>query len=183
MPAKPAQPASVEAYLAALPPDRRTAMQAVRSAVNARLPKGYAEGVAYGMIGWSVPHSLYPAGYHCDPKQPLPFAGLGSNKGGMSLHLMCVYGDAALRARFEAAWKKTGKKLDLGAACLRFKTVEDLALDVIGDTIAAVPVAEYVRRYEAARAGSAKPAGQRAPAKDAPAKKAPAKKAAPRAKR
>lgn len=150
------RPATVEAYLAALPPDRRATVAAVRDAVNQALPAGYEEGIAYGMIGWHVPHRLYPAGYHCDPKQPLPFAGLASQKGHLSLHLMAVYLDPPRRDAFVAAWKRTGKKLDMGAACVRFKAVDDLALDVVADAIAAIPVATYVAAYEAMRGRGAK---------------------------
>jgi hypothetical protein len=133
---KPAgRPATVEAYLAALPEDRR-------------LPKGYAEGMAYGMIWWSVPHSIYPAGYRCDPRMPLPFAGLASQKGYMSLYLMCVYGSDEYRRWFESEWKKTGKKLDMGKSCIRFKRLEDLPLDLVGEAIARVPVEELVAQYE-----------------------------------
>ena len=86
-----------------MPEDRRAAVAAVRDAVNRALPAGYEEGIAYGMIGWHVPHRLYPAGYHCDPKQPLPFAGLASQKGHMSLHLMAVYLDPPRRDAFVRA--------------------------------------------------------------------------------
>ena len=103
-----ARPTTVKAYLDALPPDRRKALQAVRRAVNAGLGKGFKEGVQYGMIGWFVPHSVYPDGYHCDPRQPLPFASLASQKNHMAIYLMCIYGDEKERRWFEAAWKKTG---------------------------------------------------------------------------
>ncbi|MGQ0614146.1 MAG: DUF1801 domain-containing protein [Planctomycetaceae bacterium] len=148
----PQAPATVKDYLASLSEDRRAAISKVRAAVNKGLPKGYKEGVQYGMIGWFVPHELHPAGYHCDPKQPLPFAGLGSQKSHMSLHLMCVYGDEKLRKWFEQEWKKSGKKLDMGKACVRFKKAEDVPLDVISETVARVPVAGYLAHYQAALA-------------------------------
>ncbi len=140
---------SVEQYLAELPADRRAAIQAVRKVILANLDSAYAEGMQYGMIGYFVPHSVYPPGYHCDPKQPLAFVGLGSQKNHMALYLMCVYGNAELGEWFRAAWAKTGKKLDMGKACLRFKKIDDLALDVIGRAIARVPAAKYVAAYEA----------------------------------
>jgi hypothetical protein len=149
-PAPAPKPQGVEAYIAALPPDRRAAIEAVRREINRHLPEGYEEGMQYGMIGWYVPHRLFPAGYHCDPKQPLPFASLASHKGTMSLYLMCVYGSDEHRRWFEAAWAKTGKKLDMGKSCVRFKRVDDLALDVIGQAVARVPVDAYVKHYEAA---------------------------------
>ncbi len=123
----------------------------MRDAINRALPAGYEEEMAYGMIGWVVPHRLYPAGYHCDPRQPLPFAMLASPKGHMSIHLMSLYFDGAQRKRFEAAWRTSGKKLDMGAACFRFKTLDDLALDVVTATVAQLPVAAYVATYEGLR--------------------------------
>jgi hypothetical protein len=177
MPAKPKprKPSTVEEYVAALPPDRREAIQAVRETVNRNLPKGYEEGIQYGMIGWYVPHSIYPAGYHCDPSVALPFAGLASQKNHMSFHVMSVYGSSKERAWFEAAWAKTGKRLDMGAACVRFRRLEDVALDVLGQAVARTPVAEWVRVYEGLRAttksgrADAKRAAKKAAAKAKPA--------------
>lgn len=142
--------ATVAEYLAELPDDRRTAIEAVRKVILKNLGPGYEEGMSYGMIGYYVPHSLYPAGYHCDPKQPICFAGLASQKHHMSLYLMCVYGDEGHARWFREAWAKTGKKLDMGKSCVRFKKVEDLALDVIGESIRRVPVKKYVDFYEQA---------------------------------
>lgn len=141
-------PATVEEYLHALPADRRTAISAVRKVILANLPKGYVECISYGMIGYVVPHSLFPAGYHCNPKLPLPYANLGSQKNHMALHVMTIYGDPAMEKWFRAAWKETGKKLDMGKCCVRFKKLEDVTLDVIGRLIARVPVKEYIARVE-----------------------------------
>jgi len=140
--------ATVEQYLAELPEDRRAAISAVRDVILAHLPEGYREGMQYGMIGYYVPHSLFPAGYHCDPKQPLPFAALASQKNHMALYLTCLYGNDEQEAWFREAWAAAGKKLDMGKACIRFKKVEALALDVIGETISRVPTEEYVGRYQ-----------------------------------
>ncbi len=145
----PSQTKNVEEYLAGLPEDRRAALQTIRQVILKNLPAGYAEGIQYGMIGYYVPHSVYPPGYHCDPRQPLPFAALGSQKNYMSLHFMPVYGDEELAAWLRQAWAKTGKKLDMGKACIRFKKVDDLALDIIGEALARVPVKKYVARCEA----------------------------------
>jgi hypothetical protein len=139
---------TVKEYLASLAEDRRAAIAAVREVILKNLPKGYEEGMQYGMIGYCVPHRIFPAGYHCNPKQPLPFAALGSQKNHMALHLMCVYGDAATRDWFEKAYRASGKKLHMGKACVRFKKLEDLPLEVIGKAIARVPVDKYVARYE-----------------------------------
>jgi hypothetical protein len=140
---------TVKQYLDSLPPDRRAPIEAVRKVILKSLDKDYEEGMQYGMIGYYVPHRVYPAGYHCDPKQPLPFVHLASQKNHMSLYLMCVYGDEDLRAWFTDQWAKSGKKLDQGKACLRFKKLDDLALDVIGDLIRRVPAKRYVTRWKA----------------------------------
>jgi Domain of unknown function (DU1801) len=156
------KPASVEQYLSALPEERRQAIQAVREVILKNLDEGYEEGIQYGMIGYYVPHRVYPAGYHCDPKQPLPFAALASQKNYMSLYLMCVYGKEDLRRWFEAAWAKTGKKLDMGRSCVRFKRVEDLALDVIGEAIRRVPAKAYISACESASGRTTKAASKTA---------------------
>lgn len=139
---------TVDEYLAALPADRREALQAVRKVFLDNLPKGYEEGMQYGMIGYFVPHSIYPPGYHCDPKKPLPFAGMASQKNHMSLYLMCVYSDPDHQAWFRQAWAKAGKKLDMGKACVRFKRIEDVPLSVIGQAVRRVPVKKYIDHYE-----------------------------------
>ena len=140
---------TVEDYLATLPEDRRAAIQAVRKVILKNLDKGYAEGMQYGMIGYHVPHSVYPPGYHCDPKQPLPFAGLAAQKNHMAVYLMCIYGSPAHDGWFRKQWAKTGKKLDMGKSCIRFKRLDDLALDVIGQAVARVPVKDFIAHYEA----------------------------------
>jgi hypothetical protein len=147
---------SVEEYLQALPPDRRVAISAVREVILANLPEGYEECMLYGMIGYVVPHSLYPAGYHCDPSLPLGFACLGSQKNHMALHLMSVYGNPATEAWFRKTWLATGKKLDMGKACVRFKKLEDVPLAVIGQVFARTPVKTYIAAVEKAIAGRGK---------------------------
>jgi hypothetical protein len=138
---------TVEAYLAELPEDRRKAIAAVRSVIRKNLDKDYEEGMQYGMIGYFVPHRVYPAGYHCDPKQPLCFAGLASQKHYMSLYLMCVYAGREHAKWFEQALAKTGKKLSMGKSCLRFKKLEDLPLGVIGEAIRRVPARKFIEYY------------------------------------
>ena len=141
---------TVNAYLAELPADRREAIEAVRKVILANLDKSYEEGMQYGMIGYYVPHSLYPGGYHCDPKQPLPFAALASQKNYMSVYVGCVYGSPENEKWFRAAWAKTKKKLDMGKSCVRFKKLEDLALDVIGQSIRRMPLKKFIAYYETA---------------------------------
>jgi len=145
---------TVKAYLAGLPADRRRAIAAVRDAINANLPDGYAEGMQYGMIGWFVPHSVYPPGYHCDPAQPVPFVSLASQKNHLALYLFCLYTDPEALERFRAAWTNAGKRLDMGKSCARFKRLEDVPLDVIGREIRRVPVSKFIRAYEAGLAGT-----------------------------
>ena len=160
---------TIDQYLAELPADRRDAIHKVREVILKNLDKDYEEGMQYGMIGYYVPHRRFPAGYHCDPRQPLPFAGLASQKNHLALYIMGVYGDSAERERFERAWFNTGKKLDMGKACIRFKKAEDLALDVIGETICRMPASQYIDQYQASRqsppARSRKTAARKAPAK------------------
>src|SRR3954454_7444475 len=143
---------TVAQYLAALPADRRAAISAVRNTINKNLPNGYEEGMQFGMIGWYVPLSLYPAGYGENRKVPLPLVALASQKSGMVLHFLCFYGHPTLSSWFTSEYKKSGKKLDMGKGCVRFKKLDDLALDVVGRTIARVPVDEHVANYRAARA-------------------------------
>ncbi|XXF76218.1 DUF1801 domain-containing protein [Myxococcaceae bacterium GXIMD 01537] len=140
---------TVDQYLAALPDDRRTALSAVRRVILENLDEGYEEGMQYGMIGYYVPHKVFPAGYHCDPKQPLPFAALASQKNHMAVYLMGVYGQPAQEQWFREAWAKTGKKLDMGKACVRFKKLQDVALDVLGEAIRRAPARKYIEHYEA----------------------------------
>lgn len=155
---------TVPKYLQELPADRREAINAVRGTILAHLPAGYEERMSYGMIGYVVPHRIYPKGYQCNPKLPLPFINLGSQKNHMVLHLMCCYSDPELKAWLEKAWKATGKKFDMGGGCVRFKKLEDVPLEVIGQLVARLPVDVFIRRIEkafaenaAARATKAKP--------------------------
>ncbi len=140
--------ATVKEYLSELPADRRDAMESVRAVIRQNLDPAYEEGMQYGMIGYYVPHSVYPPGYHCDPKQPLPFVCLASQKNYMSVYLGSVYAVPGGEKRFREAWAKTGKKLDMGKSCLRFKKLDELALDVIGEAIRRVPVREFIQYYE-----------------------------------
>jgi len=147
---------TVAEYLRSLPEDRRSAISAVREVILKNLDASYDEGIQYGMIGYYVPHRVYPKGYYCDPRQPLPFAALASQKNYMSLYLMSVYcgcadNDPANRhARwFREAWTKSGKKLDMGKACIRFRKIDDLPLDVIAEAVRRVPAAMYIGFCEA----------------------------------
>jgi hypothetical protein len=173
---------TVQQYLASLPPARRAAIQAVREVILKNLDKDFEEGMLYGAIGYYVPHRLFPAGYHCDPSKPLCYAGLGWQKNYMSLGLMTVYGSPEQREWFCAAWARTGKRLDMGKACIRFRKIEDVPLDVIGEAIRRVPAKAYIAHYERSILTRNKAAAQRAARRKAAArpKRGGAKKAAKR---
>ena len=139
---------TVDQYLASLPEDRREAIAAVREVVLKNLPKGYEESMESTGIGYVVPHRVYPPGYHCNPSQPLPFVGIASQKNYMAIYLMCVYDDSEHENWFREAWAKSGKKLDMGKSCVRFKRLDDVPLKVIGQAIKRVPVKKFVAHYE-----------------------------------
>lgn len=141
---------TVDEYLAELPVDRRVAIQAIREVILANLGEGFEEGMQYGMIGYYVPHSLYPAGYHCDPRQPLGFVALASQKNYLSVYLSCLYGDCPQTQEFRKRLAQTGKKLDIGKSCIRVKKLEDLPLNLIGESIARTSVKAHIASYEAA---------------------------------
>jgi hypothetical protein len=139
---------TVAQYLKELPDDRRATIKAVRSVVRANLDPLVKEGMQYGMIGWYIPHAVFPPGYHVDPKIPLPFVALASQKNYCSLYLMALYGDETPGEQwFRKAWAKTGKKLDMGKCCIRFKRAEELALDVIAEALRRISVADHLAEY------------------------------------
>jgi hypothetical protein len=142
---------SVAELLAEVPEDRRAALKAVRAVVNKNLPKGYVEqaGSGFGMIGWSVPLEVYPDTYN---GHPLCYVSLANQKNHMALHLMCAYMNEPLQKKLAAGFKAEGKKLDMGKACIRFRKLDDLALDVIGEVVAAVPMQTYVDMAKKAHA-------------------------------
>ncbi len=167
------------------PEDRRAGVETVRKVILKNLDKDYEEGMLWGMIGYAVPHRVWPLGYHCDPKKPLLMCALSSQKNNLTFYLMSVYGDKNERAWFQKAWADAGKKLNMGGCCIRFKKVEDVALDVIGEAVKRTPAKAYVENYVKALASTGRgPDGKKikgdASAKPAAktAKKAPAKKVA-----
>jgi hypothetical protein len=145
---------TVKDYLAELPPDRRTAIQAIRKVILDNMDRGLEEGMSYGMIGYYVPHSIYPAGYHCNPKLPLPYAALASQKQYMSLYLMSVYADPVEEKWLRDRWTKAGKKLDMGKCCIRFKKLDDVPLNVVAEAFGRVSVERHIAYYEKALGGS-----------------------------
>lgn len=145
---------TVEQYLHELDPDRRAIVGAVREVILANLDPAYSEAMDYGMIGYAVPLSLFPAGYNGNAKQALPFTSLASQKNYVSLYLMGLYVGCSDTEEtddmqwFRSAWAASGKKkLDMGKACVRFKKLDDLALDVIGEAIRRMPAQRYLTRY------------------------------------
>jgi hypothetical protein len=139
---------TVNEYIASLPDDRRAAISAVRKVILDNLDHDIEECMSYGMIGYAVPHRVYPPGYHCDPSKGLPYAGLASQKQYMSLYVTWMYGNAAAELDFRRRWEATGRKLDMGKCCIRFKRLEDLALDIIADMCKRTTAAAYVAGYE-----------------------------------
>jgi hypothetical protein len=150
----PSKPTTVREYLAQLPEDRRQVLEAIRKVVRKNIDKKFEEGIQYGMMGYYLPHSVYPDGYHCDSKQPLPFAAFASQKNHIGLYLFCVYVNEDVKDWFCAEWKKTGKKLDMGKSCVRVKDLEGVALDVLGKLFKRIKAKDFVASYEAGLAGS-----------------------------
>jgi hypothetical protein len=138
---------TVTEYLAGLPDDRRPAIEAVRKVVRKSLPKGYVETMRWGMITYEVPLATYPDTYN---GQPLSYAAIASQKQHMSVYLMGIYGSEELRAQFEEEYRATGKRMDIGKSCVRFKKLDDLPLDVIGRAIAAVPLDTFLGFHDEA---------------------------------
>ena len=136
-------------YFEALPDDRREAMAALRKAISGNLPIGFAEAMQNGMPGWVVPHRLYPAGYHCDPKQALPFLSLASQKQYIALYHMGLYADPALLKWFQAEYaKRTGGKPDMGKSCIRFKKPDRIPFELIGELASKVTPGMWIEAYE-----------------------------------
>lgn len=140
--------ASVDAYVAQLPDDRRELIATVLDLVRRAMPAGYQEAVAYGMVTWSVPLERYPSTYN---KKPLQYVALASQKNYCSLYLMSLYSGSDAERGFREKWEAGGRKLDMGKSCLRFKRIKDLDLELLTDTIASTSVDDYIARYEAAR--------------------------------
>lgn len=138
---------TVDDYLKELSKDRSDAISSVRNTILKYLPKGFEERMQYGMITYVVPISLYPDGYLGDKKTPLPFISLASQKNHMALYLTHVYADPEISDWFVKAYENSGKKLDMGKSCVRFSKLEDLPLEVIGETVAKISVDEFIALY------------------------------------
>ena len=142
---------TVESYLNDLIVERKNVINELRKVILKNLPKGFAEGMGYGMIGYFVPHSIYPNGYHCDPKQPLPFLSMASQKNFIALYHMGIYMNPALMDWFTAEYAKRVKgKLDMGKSCIRFKKMDQIPFDLIGELASKMSVDEWIACYEKA---------------------------------
>lgn len=141
--------ASSEQYINELPADRKEAVIELRNTIRKNIPKGFQEGIGYGMLCWTIPHSIYPAGYHCDPKQPLPFVSLASQKNFIALYHMGIYAMPKLHKWFTSEYAKQSKsKLDMGKSCLRFKKPEQIPFKLIGELMKKVTPEEWIEVYE-----------------------------------
>jgi hypothetical protein len=143
--------ATPQEYIDTLPADRKHAMSELRKVILKNLPEGFSEGMGYGMMGYSVPHSLYPKGYHCDPKQPLPFMGMASQKNFIAVYHMGIYADKKLLDWFIAEYPKHSKtKLDMGKSCIRFKKVDQIPFELIGQLASKMTPQDWIETYEKA---------------------------------
>ena len=136
---------SVEAYLKELPKERETAISAVRDVINQHLPLGYEEAMNWGMISYQVPLSSFPDTYN---GKPLMLAALASQKRHMAVYLTGIYMTEAKREAFETAYKDTDKRFDVGKSCVRFRVLDDLPLELIGEVVASIPIDEFIETYK-----------------------------------
>ena len=140
---------TVDQYLAELPEDRKASMTELRKVISKNLPKGFSEGMSYGNMGWSVPHSFYPPGYHCDPKVPLPFLGIASQKNFIAVYHMGIYANPTLLKWFVDEFPKHSKtKLDMGKSCIRFKKPDQIPFKLIGELATKMTPKQWVDIYE-----------------------------------
>lgn len=141
--------ATPDAYIGELPADRQEAMKKLRAVIKKNLPKGFKEGMGYGMLGYSVPHSLYPDGYHCTPELPLCFMGIASQKNFIAVYHMGIYASKELSDWFTKAYAERVKgRLDMGKSCIRFKKPEAIPFDLIGELASKMTVDEWISLYE-----------------------------------
>ncbi|MBK6544770.1 MAG: DUF1801 domain-containing protein [Saprospiraceae bacterium] len=138
-------------YLESLPEERKGPITKIRKQILENLPEGFSEGMSYGMLCYVVPHTLFPAGYHCDPKQALPFIALASQKNYISLYHMALY-EGELLNWFKKEWEKVStKKLDMGKCCIRFKKTEDIPYELLGTLCSKITAEKWIELYEEAK--------------------------------
>ena len=142
---------TVNDYLNELPEERKTAFLKLRESILNSIPKGFEEQISYGMLGYVVPHSIYPDGYHCNPKLPLPFLNIASQKNFISFYHMGIYADKKLFDWFVAEYPKYSKqKLDMGKSCIRFKKPDNIPFELIGELVKKITVQDWIATYESA---------------------------------
>lgn len=140
---------SVDEYFESLPDDRKGAMIRLRKVILDNIPPGFSEQMSYGMVGYVVPHSIYPPGYHCDPKLPLPFVNIASQKNFIALYHMGIYGDKEILDWFTTEYPKhSSSKLDMGKSCIRFKKPEQIPFEIIGQLMEKITVEDWIKTYE-----------------------------------
>lgn len=139
----------IEEYILELPSDRQMVVEKIRDTILNNLPEGYKEIIQNNMISYVVPHKIYPSGYHCDPSQPLPFISLASQKNHISLYHMGLYANKELMTWFTEAYKTHSKyKLDMGKSCIRFKRMNDIPYELIGELVTKMTVGDWITLYE-----------------------------------
>ena len=142
---------SPEDYIGQVPSERQDVLKKLRKTIKANLPKGFEEGIQYGMIGYFVPHSIYPDGYHCTPSEPLPFMSFASQKNSINLYHSGIYAIPELNNWFVNEYPKHSKrKLDMGKSCIRFKNLDDIPFELIGELATKITVDEWISYYESA---------------------------------
>lgn len=140
---------TVDEYFESLPNDRKDAMTRLRKVILDNIPPGFTEQMSYGMVGYVVPHSTYPAGYHCDPKLPLPFVNIASQKNFIALYHMGIYADPAILDWFTSEYPKhSSAKLDMGKSCIRFKKPDQIPFELIGELMRKISVEDWIKAYE-----------------------------------
>lgn len=138
-----------EEYIAQIPEERKEAFRKLREEIKNNLPDGFEETMSYGMIGYVVPHSLYPAGYHCDPSLPLPFMNLANQKNFIAVYNSAIYADEDILNWFVSAYKeRVGRKPDMGKSCIRFKNMEKIPYDLIGALAGKITPQQWIEKYE-----------------------------------
>ena len=143
------QATSPEDYINQVPEDRKEALKKLRKTINDNLPKGFEEGIQYGMVGYYVPHAIYPSGYHCNPKEPLPFMSFASQKNSVNFYHMGIYAKKELHDWFVSEYPKHSKrKLDMGKSCIRFKYLDDMPYELIGELASKMTVEDWISIYE-----------------------------------
>ncbi|MGB1307348.1 MAG: DUF1801 domain-containing protein [Oceanihabitans sp.] len=140
---------SPEDYISQVPEERQSVLKKLREVINKNLPKGFEEGIQYGMVGYYVPHAIYPSGYHCDTKIPLPFMSFASQKNSINLYHSGIYAKPEIHDWFVAEYPKHCKrKLDMGKSCIRFKKIEEIPFELIGELCKKLTVDQWIDIYE-----------------------------------